>query len=155
MGVDPDPWWRARFTSVRTDTAAYDAAGVARARAELGSGLGFTEPFVLPPLLTEMLSAGVIWCSRTAADRHTEFGWCGHEMADIARGYEIADYMPAAVPLAFDGGGGLYLLDARAGHNDGRQPVVWSHAGSLGWDPDDHRPVAPDFETLVRDESLT
>ncbi|MEU4570156.1 hypothetical protein [Micromonospora sp. NPDC023956] len=155
MGVVSYPWWHTRFASVRIDAAAPDAAGVARARAELGSGLGFAEPFVLPPLLAEMLGAGVLWCSRTAGDRYAEFGWCGAEMAEAFRGYELAEYMPAAVPLAFDGGGGLYLLDARAGHNNGRQPVVWSHSGSLGWHPEDHRPVAPDFESLVRDESLT
>ncbi|OZV77009.1 hypothetical protein CA850_24895 [Micromonospora echinospora] len=155
MGVVSYPWWHTRFESVRIDEGASDVAGVALARTELASALVFAEPFVLPPLLAEMLASGVIWCSRTAGDRYAEFGWCGAQMAEISCDYEFADYMPAAVPLAFDGGGGLYLLDARAGRNDGRQPVVWSHSGSLGWHPDDHRLVAPDFESLVWDTSLT
>lgn len=122
-----------------------------RARTELGRAAGFEEPFVLPALLFEMLEAGVIWCSRTTGNRSAEFGWIGVDMAEIYQSYELAEYMPKAIPVAFDGGGGLYLLDAREGRNDGHQPVVWSHSGSLGWDEDEHRAVAPDFDSFIRD----
>ena len=149
------PWWQSCFESVRVDDAAPGAAGVIRARTDLASALGLPGLFALPPLLVEMLELGVTWCSRTAADRYAEFGWLGPDMADAYRDYEFAEYMPAAIPVALDGGGGFYLLDARSGRNDGRQEIVWSHSGSLGWDLDDHRLVAPDFEALVRDETLT
>lgn len=155
MATVPPPWWQSCFESVRFDDAAPGAAGVILARTELVSALGLPDHFALPPLLVEMLELGVTWCSRTAGDRYTEFGWLGTDMAGFYRDYEFGEYMPSAIPLALDGGGGFYLLDARTGRNDGRQEIVWSHSGSLGWDLDDHRPVAPDFETLVRDGSLT
>ncbi|GAB3617769.1 hypothetical protein GCM10027416_23260 [Okibacterium endophyticum] len=143
--------WHSHFTSVRTDPASFDAAALESARAELGTELGFTEPFVLPGLLAEMLESGVVWCSRVA-DREAEFGWIAADMAGVFRSYELAEYMPRAVPIAFDGSGGLYLLDARTGRNDGSQPVVWSHAGTLSWDEGEHRPIAADFASFVRDD---
>ncbi|MDF2989781.1 MAG: hypothetical protein K0S37_295 [Microbacterium sp.] len=147
--------WDSRFTSVRTDPASFDAAALELARADLGADLGFAEPFLLPRLLVEMLESGVEWCSRVAGDRYAEFGWIGADMAGVFRSYELAEYMPRAVPIAFDGGGGLYLLDARAGRNDGVHPVVWSHAGSLSWDEGEYRPVAADFASFVRDDGAT
>lgn len=149
---DESPSWSLQFTSVRADPAAVDPAALARARAELGDELGLAEAVALPALLTEMLESGVVWCSRTVGDRYAEFGWLGAEMAAVFRDYELAEYLPGAVPIAFDGGGGLYLLDMRAGRNDGAGPVVWSHAGSLSWDDGEFRPVAPDFASFVRDE---
>ena len=144
--------WDSRFTAVRTDPASFEAVGLESACADLGTELGFAEPFVLPRLLTEMLESGVVWCSREAGDRYAEFGWIGADMGGVFRSYELAEYMPRAVPIAFDGGGGLYLLDAREGGNDGSQPVVWSHTGSLSWDDGEHRPVAADFASFVRDD---
>lgn len=52
--------------------------------------------------------------------------------------YELPDYMPGALPIAFDGGGGIYLFDMRASPTDGEYPVVWSHATNLGWQSDDY-----------------
>lgn len=155
MASVSSPWWQSCFESVRFDETAPGVADVIRTRAKLASALGLPGPFELPRLLVEMLEMGVVRCSRTAADRYAEFGWLGTGMADVYRDHEFAEYMPAAIPLAWDGGGGLYLLDARAGRDDGRQPIVWSHSGSLGWDLDEHRLVAQDFETLVRDRTLT
>lgn len=141
----------ATFDSVITDDAVFDAADAQSMRMRLSDLLGLAEPFVLPPMLSELLAAGVVLCSRSDGEAYAEFGWLGAEMAQVALDYEIPQYMPGAVPLAFDGGGGLYLLDARGGANDGRQPVVWSHAGSLAWMAGEYREVAPDFEALVRD----
>ncbi|MFE9686226.1 hypothetical protein [Streptomyces sp. NPDC006285] len=145
--------WQSHFDAVRRGPSTFDAVALARARTALSEELGFAEPFILPPLLAEILEAGVLWCSRGVGERYAEFGWLGADMADVSRRYECAQYMPAGVPIAFDGGGGLYLLDARGGRNDGRQPVVWSHSGSLGWEDGDHRIAAVDFESFVHDES--
>lgn len=46
--------------------------------------------------------------------------------------YELPEYMPGAVPFAFNGGGVFYLFDMRQ-PGDGECPVVAAHAGSLGW----------------------
>ncbi|MFS0911628.1 SMI1/KNR4 family protein [Microbacterium sp. 179-I 3D2 NHS] len=82
-----------------------------------------------------------------------EFGPLGADMADYYRDYEFAEYMPGAWPLALDGSGGFYCLDLReviAGTraNDGSAPVVWSHAGSLGWDDDQCLPITADPATF-------
>jgi hypothetical protein len=48
--------------------------------------------------------------------------------------YHLPEYMPAALPFAFNGGGVFYLFDMREPANaDGEYPVVAAHAGSLGW----------------------
>ncbi|WP_333779685.1 SMI1/KNR4 family protein [Saccharopolyspora indica] len=129
--------------------AAATPAELAAVRAALAERLGLPEPFVLPPGLAELLSSGVQACIRETEDDHVEFGWLGADSAAYYDDYQFAAYMPGAVPIALDGGGGFYVLDVRGGRNDGDHPVVWSHAGSLGWDVDDHRPVAPDFASLL------
>ena len=49
-------------------------------------------------------------------------------------GYNIPQYMPGAVPFAFDGGGRFYLFDMRQGPIDGEYPVLFVGAGNLGYD---------------------
>jgi hypothetical protein len=48
--------------------------------------------------------------------------------------YHLPEYMPAALPFAFNGGGVFYLFDMREPADaDGEYPVVAAHAGNLGW----------------------
>jgi hypothetical protein len=48
--------------------------------------------------------------------------------------YHVPEYMPAALPFAFNGSGVFYLFDMREPADpDGEYPVVAAHAGSLGW----------------------
>jgi hypothetical protein len=54
----------------------------------------------------------------------------------MALDYEVPQYMPGALPIAFDGSGTFYLLDMREDADDGEYPVVGAHAGSLGWGPE-------------------
>lgn len=60
--------------------------------------------------------------------------------ADVVRGYmlsyQIPEYMPGALPIAFDGGGTFYLLDLRAPPVAGEYPILFSHAGNLGYEGD-------------------
>ena len=58
--------------------------------------------------------------------------------------YQIPEYMPGAVPFAFDGAGGFYLFDMRDEPIDGEYPIVMAHSGSLGWD-DDQMKLADTF----------
>lgn len=59
--------------------------------------------------------------------------------------YQLPEYMPGAVPFAFDGCGGFFLFDMRDEPVDGEYPIVLSHSGSLGWDEDDHFVIANSF----------
>ncbi|MCU0494575.1 MAG: SMI1/KNR4 family protein [Chloroflexaceae bacterium] len=65
--------------------------------------------------------------------------------------YEIPEYMPQALPFAFNGGGTFYLFDLRNGMTNGEYPIVVSHAGSLGWEQDNHRNIATTFVEACRD----
>lgn len=62
--------------------------------------------------------------------------------------YHLPEYMPGALPFAFDGGGVFYLFDMREPADaDGEYPVVAAHAGNIGWAADEECwPVA---DTLV------
>ena len=66
--------------------------------------------------------------------------------------YELPEYMPGALPFAFNGGGVFYLFDLRRPADaDGEYPVVASHAGNLGWGTDDECwPVADRLEDACR-----
>ena len=59
--------------------------------------------------------------------------FASHEVRDMLLGYEIPEYMSGAVPIAFDGGGNFYLFDMRRTPVDGEYPIVFTHAGDLGW----------------------
>ena len=59
--------------------------------------------------------------------------------------YHIPEYMPGAVPFAFDGGGGFYLFDMRNEPVDDEFPIVMSHSGYLGWENNAHVLVANSF----------
>lgn len=68
---------------------------------------------------------------------------CGVRSMMLA--YHIPEYMKYAVPFAFDGAGTFYLFDMREPPVNDEFPIVLSHAGSLGWDEDDHEWLAESF----------
>ncbi|QDV69045.1 hypothetical protein Poly24_27590 [Rosistilla carotiformis] len=75
-----------------------------------------------------------------------EFGIFGiKSLREYLLGYQIPEYMPGAVPFAFDGCGGFYLFDMREAMVDGEYPIVMAHSGSLGWDEDDQVRLADTF----------
>ena len=59
--------------------------------------------------------------------------------------YAVPQFMPDALPFAFDGGGHFYLFDMRKAPANGEYPIVYCGAGNLGWD--DTVIVALDFLT--------
>lgn len=119
--------------------------------ATLGNLLGLDDAFVLPRGLSHVLRIGITVCVRRVEGRYIELGWLGLDMGDFVTEYEFGEYMPGALPVALDGGGGFYCLDTRTAPNDGMQPVVWSHSGNLGWRADEVRAIAADFESLLSD----
>ena len=50
--------------------------------------------------------------------------------------YHVPQYMPLALPFAFNGGGVFYLFDMREEGKNGEYPIVSSHAGNIGWEED-------------------
>jgi hypothetical protein len=64
--------------------------------------------------------------------------------------YHHPQYMPGALPFAFNGGGTFYLFDMRRPAESGNYPVVCSHAGAQGWGPDDYWIVADCFAAVCR-----
>jgi hypothetical protein len=65
--------------------------------------------------------------------------------------YCLPQYMPGALPIAFDGGGTFYLFDMRKAAKQGEYPVVCSHAGNLGWEADACIRIATSFKSACRD----
>ncbi|HZN36628.1 MAG TPA: SMI1/KNR4 family protein [Pirellulaceae bacterium] len=64
--------------------------------------------------------------------------------------YHLPRYMPGALPVAFNGGGTFYLFDMRLPARDGEYPIVCSHSGDLGWQPDQCLQIAESFEMACR-----
>jgi hypothetical protein len=64
--------------------------------------------------------------------------------------YHLPQYIPQALPIAFNGGGTFYLFDMRQEATDGEYPVICSHAGNLGWEPDECFRVAESFGAVCR-----
>lgn len=71
-----------------------------------------------------------------------------HGVRAMLLAYHIPEYMPLALPFAMDGGGGIYLFDMRDPAS--APPIVWAHAGNLGWASDEHAPLAPNFLAACR-----
>ncbi len=86
----------------------------------------------LPKTYLEFLQwADGPWC----ANGSREFGFFGTaDVRSMIVAYEIPEYMPFAVPFAFNGGGVFYLFDMREDAVDGEYPVVVAAAGNLDWD---------------------
>ena len=60
--------------------------------------------------------------------------------------YHVPQYLPGALPFAFNGEGTLYLFDMRQPAKGGEYPVVCSQAGNLGWEVDECLKIAKTFE---------
>jgi len=74
----------------------------------------------------------------------------GHGVRAVLLAYHLPQHMPGALPFAFNGGGTFYLFDLRQPAVAGEYPIVCSHAGSQGWEPDAHVRVADSFEAACR-----
>lgn len=59
----------------------------------------------------------------------------------------IPHWMPSSCPIGFDGGGTFYLLDMRQKSDNGDYPVLFAHAGNLGYD--EAITLAHSFEELI------
>lgn len=71
-----------------------------------------------------------------------EFGFFGTNVREFLVGYHVPEYMPLAIPFAFDGGGSFYLFDMRKPAQNGEYPIVFAGSGALGWEQDDYVKVA-------------
>lgn len=71
-------------------------------------------------------------------------------MRSMMLAYSLPQYMPAALPFAFNGGGVFYLFDMREPPAGGEYPVICAHAGNLSWDPLAWRSVADSFPDACR-----
>lgn len=79
-----------------------------------------------------------------------EFGMFGTEIRSMAIAYKLPQYMPNAVPFAFNGGGIMYLFDMRESSRNGEYPILCASAGSFGWNPSGYALVANSFEEVCR-----
>jgi hypothetical protein len=73
-----------------------------------------------------------------------------HGVRAMMLGYHIPEYMPGAVPFAFDGCGTFYLLDVRRPAVGREYPIVSAHAAYLGWEEDACDEVADSFVAACR-----
>lgn len=68
-----------------------------------------------------------------------------HGVRAMLLAYQLPQYMPGAIPFAFDGGGIFYLFDMRQVASNGEYPIVCSQSGNLGWEPDECVQIAESF----------
>jgi hypothetical protein len=73
-----------------------------------------------------------------------------HGVRAMLVAYFLPQWLPGALPFAFDGGGTFYLFDMRRAARRGEYPVVCSHAGNLGWEPDACIQIAKSFQAACR-----
>jgi hypothetical protein len=69
------------------------------------------------------------------------------EIRDYMLRYSIPHWMPMSCPIGFDGGGTFYLLDMRYDSINDDYPVLFAHAGNLGYD--DAVTLANSFTELI------
>lgn len=132
---------------------------IAKAAAE---HVGLREPVQFPDSLLCLFAANIELLTLNEARLPTgsfstpapEFALLGPDMPDYSDEYEFATYMPGAWPLALDGSGGFFCLDLREvvaarSANDGSAPIVWSHAGSLGWTDDEMITLSDDVPSFL------
>jgi hypothetical protein len=74
----------------------------------------------------------------------------GHGVRAMLLAYQLPEYMPGTLPIAFNGGGVFYLLDMRQPAVGGEYPLVAAHAGYLAWEPRAWRFVADTFPDACR-----
>jgi SMI1 / KNR4 family (SUKH-1) len=102
----------------------------------------------LPPDYLEFLRwSNGGWCR--SGDR--EFGFFPTaEVRGMILAYHLPQYMPLALPFAFNGAGTFYLFDMREEAVAGEYPIVCAHTGNLGWGPDECYLVARSFVGACR-----
>lgn len=136
--------------------------------AEAGALLGMGRPLVFPSPLIDLSAAGhetltldpaLLPVSRYCAPL-PEFGILGVDMPAYYNDHEFPRYLPGAWPLALDGGGGFYCLDLRtvlAGSrtDESTAPLVWSHAGNLGWGLQDHVRISTNASEFLRNAGMS
>lgn len=79
------------------------------------------------------------------------FQMWGTGLREFLIGYSVPQYMPRAVPFAFNGGGVMYLFDMRdppGAH--GEYPILCAGAGCLDFDPHESPRVADSFPEVCR-----
>jgi hypothetical protein len=74
----------------------------------------------------------------------------GQGVRAVLLAYRLPQYMPEALPFAFNRAGTFYLFDMRRAAKRGEYPVVASHSGNLGWEPDECIQVAKSFKAACR-----
>jgi hypothetical protein len=96
------------------------------------------------------------WCNGggfSTRDRHFQF-FSALEGPNRVRGmmlaYHVPQWLPGALPIAFNGSGTFYLIDMRQRAVDNEYPIVCSNASTLGWGSRDHAVVAASLEAACR-----
>jgi hypothetical protein len=75
-----------------------------------------------------------------------------HGVRAMMLAYRLPQYMPGALPFAFNGQGTFYVFDMRGAAKRGEYRVVCSQCGNLGWEPDQYVDVAESLEAACRGE---
>jgi len=91
------------------------------------------------------------WCR--SGEREFGFFPTNHPTGGVrvmALAYLLPEYMPGALPFAFNGGGTFYLFDMRQDAVNGEYPIVCSHSGNQGWKENEHWFVAGSLEECCR-----
>jgi len=104
----------------------------------------------LPPSYRDFLLWSDGGSFRTGERRFDAFLPVG-KLREYLLAYHVPQFMPGGLPFAMDGGGGFYLFDLRADSIDGEYPIVFAHAGNLGWD--DAVPIAQTFPDACRGDT--
>jgi hypothetical protein len=73
-----------------------------------------------------------------------------HGVRAMLLAYHVPQYMPAALPFAFDGSGTFYLFDMRDPAIAGEYPIGCVSSGSLGWGPEEYIRIADSFHAACR-----
>ena len=73
--------------------------------------------------------------------------FAANQVREYMLAYSIPRWMPLSCPIGFDGGGTFYLLDMRDTSSAGEYPILFSHAGNLGYE--DAVVLADSFASLV------
>jgi hypothetical protein len=84
-------------------------------------------------------------------DRAFDPFFATHEIRSYLLSYHIPQYMPGAVPFAFDGAGAFYLFDMRADPVGGEYPIRYVGSGNLNYE--DSVLVASSFVEACRGTS--
>ena len=78
------------------------------------------------------------------------FQMCGTGLRQMALDCLLPEFMPGALPFAFNGGGVMYLFDMRRPADAGEYPIVCARAGSFSWKPGCLARVADGFVEACR-----